>query len=102
MHVAQCMCKYVDIYISCIGQHHGITVVFCGCKSPAERLLELNLWPATPSKPTLAFTIELMRFAQMLILECYASLYDIIAFLKTTATKQLQVKFMYKYNYIYM
>ena len=50
----------------------------------------------------LASTIEMMRFAQMLILECYASLYDIIAFLKTTAIKQLQAKFMYKYNYVYI
>ena len=81
------------ITISLVGQHHGIVVVFCGCKSPAERLLELNLWPATPSKPTLAFTVELMEFARMLILECYASLYDIVAFMKTTAIKQLQVRF---------
>ena len=65
--------------------------MFCGCKSPAERLLELNLWPATSTKPTLAFTIELMSFAQMIILNCYASLYDIVSFLKATRIKQRQV-----------
>ena len=27
---------------------------------PAERLLELNLWLATPSKPALAFTVDLL------------------------------------------
>jgi hypothetical protein len=57
----------------------------------AERLLELNLWPATPSKPLLAFTTELMDFARMLVLKCYASLYDIVSFLKAAAVKQSQV-----------
>ena len=65
--------------------------MFCGCKSPAERLLELNLWPATPTKPTLAFTIELMSLAQMIILNSYASLYDIVSFLKATRIKQHEV-----------
>ena len=29
---------YMYITISLVGQHHGIVVVFCGCKSPAEHL----------------------------------------------------------------
>ena len=73
--------------------------MFCGCKSPAEQLLELNLWPATPSKPTIAFTIELMTFVHMLTLECQASLYDISTFLKVTSVKQAQVGFLHTYFY---
>ena len=65
--------------------------MFCGCKSPAERLLELNLWPATPTKPTLVFTIELMSLAQMITLNCHASLYDIVSFIKATCIKQHRV-----------
>ena len=35
----------------------------------------------------------------MLVLEYYASLYDIVAFMKATAIKQLQVRFMYMCMY---
>ena len=51
------------------------------------------------SQPMLAFTIELMEIARMLVLECHASLYDIVAFMKATAIKQLQVRFMYMCMY---
>lgn len=66
-------------------------VTCCGCKSIAERLLEVDLWPATPVKPKLAFTLALMDAIHYLVLECKASLHDISKYLKAVGTPQPMV-----------
>lgn len=57
-----------------VGQHHGLFIHFCGCKSAAERLVGLNLWPATPQAPKLAFTMEMLDVIHAMTLECHVSL----------------------------
>ncbi len=42
-----------------LGTQHQVRVVFCQCESERVTLLRLNLWAATPSRPTLAFSIDL-------------------------------------------
>ena len=56
-------------------------MLFCRCKSEACTLLELGLWPATPSKPVMAFTFGLMKLVEKMFLvgkvsvqQCCASL----------------------------
>lgn len=56
-----------------------------------NRLLMLGLWPATPTKPKLAFTLELMDMIHFLVRECQVSLYDITNFLQCIGKKQPQV-----------
>ena len=55
--------------------------MFCRCKSEACTLVELGLWPATPSKPVMAFTFGLMELVEKMFLvgkvsvqQCCASL----------------------------
>ena len=57
-------------------------VFFCGCKSEVETLTELRLWPATPTKPTLAFTFQLLDMLEALLLECQVSVKDFVEALK--------------------
>ena len=33
-----------------------MSIEFCKCKLDAHRLMELGYWPATPSRPVLAFS----------------------------------------------
>ena len=74
-----------------VGQHHGVYITSCGCISMPKHLLMLGLWPATPTKPKLAFTIELMNTIHFLLRECQASLYDVTNLLRCIGKKQPQV-----------
>ena len=54
---------------------------FCRCKSEACTLVEHGLWPATPTKPVMAFTFGLMELVEKMFLvakvsvqQCCASL----------------------------
>lgn len=76
-----------------VGQHH-ITIAYCSCHNKLERLIQLRLWPATPTSPKLAFTFDLMELLHILILECQVSLHDAARMLKTMAVvQQKQVLF---------
>ncbi len=59
--------------------------------SVSERLFCLGLWPATPVKPNVAFTLDLMEVVHNLVLECQSSLHDIHSFLRLTGKKQPKV-----------
>ena len=50
-----------------------------------------NLWPATPSKPKLAFTVELMDLIHGLVLECQVTIHDVVNFLKLSGKNQPEV-----------
>ncbi|XP_028416121.1 uncharacterized protein LOC114539705 [Dendronephthya gigantea] len=63
------------------GFQHEYQVRFCRCKSEACTLVELGLWPATPTKPVMAFTFGLMELVEKMFLvakvsvqQCCASL----------------------------
>ena len=45
-------------------------VEFCGCTPKFVQLVQLDLWGATPSKPTLAFSIQLLELWHVLQMEC--------------------------------
>ena len=42
----------------------------------ALRLMELGYWPATPSRPVLAFSLCFMDWMECLLLECQVSVHD--------------------------
>ena len=46
-----------------------VTVQFCSCEPDFLRLLRFNFWVATPTKPELAFTMDLMKLLHTLNLE---------------------------------
>ena len=77
----------------CTGQHHEVSIAVCEsqCQSVLERIVELGWWPASPSRPNLVFTLDLMNTVHNLVLKCHASLLDISKFLRMTGVKQLKV-----------
>ena len=39
-------------------------------------LIQLNYWPATPSRPSIAFSFSLLDWLQALLLECQVPVQD--------------------------
>lgn len=79
--------------VTMVGQHHGLFFTFCGCSTMAERLLACELWPATPNKPQIAFTLPLMNKIHYLVLECQIFIHDIFNFLRLSGKPQSKVRF---------
>ena len=49
---------------------------FCSCEEDALQLMKFGYWPATPSRPTTAFSFSLMDWLEALMLECQVSVHD--------------------------
>lgn len=54
----------------CIGVEHHIKFCCCDCESICTTMVRARLWPASPRFPQLAFTFELLDWAEALLLEC--------------------------------
>ena len=50
----------------------------------------LGLWPATLTRPKLAFTMELMNAINFLVRECQTSLHDVASLLQCIGKQQPQ------------
>ena len=57
------------------GCFYSVCVSFCGCKTEAEVLLQLHLFPATPKRPQLAFPYRVLDWLEALMLECQVSVH---------------------------
>ncbi|KXJ21046.1 uncharacterized protein LOC110232517 [Exaiptasia diaphana] len=63
--------------IVCIDEHgnqHAKKVSFCSCESAVVTLVRLRLWPATPDRPSTAFSFKLMDLVSSVFLHCKVSL----------------------------
>ena len=68
-----------DVYglvISCFtealshtGFQHLVNIWFCSCEPEAVTLVRFEMWPATPSNPSLAFHQDLLLWMEALLLE---------------------------------
>lgn len=67
------------------GLQKEVHVQFCGCEPDFLRLLRFRLWGATPSKPELAFSINVMDLLHTLNLECQVAVKDFCDALQTMA-----------------
>ena len=56
---------------------HTISVSSCQCEQLALTLIWARLWPATVQNPRLAFTFNLLDWAEALIYECQVALKDL-------------------------
>ena len=52
------------------GRPYSLNIQFCKCVPNAIRIIELGYWPATPARPSLAFTQSFMDWMEALLLEC--------------------------------
>jgi len=67
------------------GLQREVHVQFCDCEADFLRLLRFNLWSATPTKPELAFSLNLMYVLHTLNLECQVAVKDFCNALQTMA-----------------
>ena len=71
----------ISILFCCFPTRYQVVVAvqFCSCKPDFLRLLGFNLWDATPTRPELAFTTDLMKLLHTLNLECQVAVKDFSA-----------------------
>ena len=70
-----------------LGTPRKLRISFCHCESDIVTLIRLNYWPATPSRPSIAFSFSLLDWLQALLLECQVPVQDFssaLAFIITT------------------
>ena len=48
----------------------------CACEPLVVTLVRARIWPSTPQRPHLAFTLDLLDWMECLLLECQVSLND--------------------------
>ena len=60
-----------------------VAVQFCSCEPDFLRLLRFNFWGATPTKPELAFTMDLMKLLHTLNRECQVAVKDFCSAIQT-------------------
>lgn len=65
-----------------LGVQHHVSVTFCKCEEEATTLVRYRLWPASPARPVLAFTFDLLDRCESLLLECQVALSDFVASLR--------------------
>jgi len=83
-----------------------LSVMFCPCESDVVKLIKLNYWPATPARPSIAFSFSLLDWLEALLLECQVALHDAteaIAFLikeKMECVCALHVHILYLVRFV--
>ena len=77
----------ISILFCCFptGYQVVVAVQFSSCKPDFLRLLGFNLWDTTPTRPELAFTMDLMKLLHTLNLECQVAVKDFCAAIQTLA-----------------
>ena len=66
-----------DQAFSCYtGEEHNIQFVWCACEPLVLTMVRARIWPSTPQRPNLAFTFDLLDWAESLLLECQVALKD--------------------------
>ena len=79
-----------------------MNVEFCKCKLDAHRLMELGYWPATPSRPVVAFSMSLMDWMEATLLECQIAVQDFMRALKMLITEKFDLVILYTYVFMYI
>ena len=62
---------YISMYIT--GRPHRCNVWFCESEKEPVSLIRHRLWPASPVKPKVAFTFDLLDWLEALQLESHLS-----------------------------
>ena len=75
MHVHRA-CMYLYYIFPFLGKPYTLNVQFCKCQADMLRLIQIGYWPATPTRPVLAFTKAFMDWMETLLLECQVSAQD--------------------------
>ena len=80
--VCSCICSHIvpcNMVLSMhmyVGIPRKISFPFCACESDCIKLIRLHYWPATSSKPLVAFTFHFLDWLEALLLECQVAVQD--------------------------
>ena len=69
------ICFWVVILL--IGMEHTVSILCCQCEPLGVTLVHARLWPATAQNPNLAFTFDLLDWAEALMYKCQVALKDL-------------------------
>lgn len=54
----------------------SINFQFCSCEGDCIKLIRLHYWPATSTKPQIAFDFHFLDWLEALLLECQVAVQD--------------------------
>ena len=60
-----------------VGVEHTICFVHCQCEPLPVTMARARLWPSSPQYPHVAFSFDLLDWAEALLLECQVALKDL-------------------------
>lgn len=87
--VHSCICTHRNHYLLHeLGIPRKLRVAFCHCEPDIVTLIRLNYWPATPARPSIAFSFALLDWLQALLLECQVPVQDFSNALKYIISTQ--------------
>ena len=75
-----------------LGSLFDLDVQFCSCLPEFVQLLQFGLWGGTPSRPRIAFEIELLEIIHGIQLECHASLKSICQVFELKNATKITIK----------
>ena len=67
---------------TCVGIQRDVSSEICPCTCEAQSLLQAGFFPATATRPRLAFAIELLDLLEALLLECQVAVHDFVSALR--------------------
>ena len=70
-----------------------IDILFCSHVEDSLTLIQLHYWPSSPTRPSTAFSFQLLDWVEALFLECQVSMQDFAAafefFIKSNVLDQV-------------
>lgn len=93
------------IIIPLLGIPRRAEVGFCKCRSDTLTLVELGYWPATPSRPKVAFSFAFLDWMEALLLECQVVVQDYcnaVEFLLKNRLNEVCTLYVYMHVYNYL
>jgi len=73
------VCYYTAFVLNLFeGVTHDVDVMFCRCEDMGVTLLRLGLWPATATEPRCAYSIQLLRWLESLMLSGHVSVHSFV------------------------
>lgn len=67
------MSLFLCATVPLLGDVNDCMVEFCECEPEAIKLFKLGLWSSSSIKPTTAYSTDLLKTLQALMLECHVS-----------------------------
>ena len=75
--IIMAVCVFITSNSLCSGVEHNILLVCCQCEPTPLTMVRARLWPASPQHPRLAFSFDLLNWAEALLLECQVAVKDL-------------------------